>query len=316
MRLASHRHRPRHAAVRRVVRWLGAALAIAGMWLGLTAVGSIGAHALVRTTIVTAPTTAAPATTAPTPTPATPTTTPSSTPSTAAPAVRAPHVVVLGDSVPAGDACSCTPYATLVGNGLAQLDGTAVTVTNAGVGGLTTAGLLAQLNDADLVQQLSTATVVTVTIGANDFDESLAAQSACAAGVTGPCYAAAASALPALLDQVLQRIDTLVPAGTSVLVTGYWNVFQDGAVGQAQGATYVSTADALTLAVNAIISQAAAANGDVYVDEYAPFHATTAAGLTALLAADGDHPSASGHELIADLLLTALSATQATPAHA
>ncbi|MDQ1680844.1 MAG: hypothetical protein QOI42_1703 [Frankiaceae bacterium] len=309
MRLASYRHRPRHAAVRRVVRWLGAALAIAGVWLGLTAAGSIGAQASVRTTVVTAPTTAAPTTAAPAPTPATPAT---AAPSTA----RAPHVVVLGDSVPAGDGCSCTPYATLVGNGLSQLDGTAVTVTNAGVGGLTTAGLLAQLNDADLVQQLSTATVVAVTIGANDFDESLAAQSACAAGVTGPCYAAAAAALPALLDQVLQRIDTLVPAGTSVLVTGYWNVFQDGAVGQAQGATYVSTADALTLAVNAIISEAAAANGDVYVDEYAPFHATTAAGLTALLASDGDHPSASGHELIADLLLTALSATQATPAHA
>jgi lysophospholipase L1-like esterase len=275
------------------------------LWLGVTGAASlVVAHASVRTTVVTAsPAVTPPAVTSPAVTP--PAVTP---PAVTTAASRAPHVVVLGDSVPAGDGCSCTPYATLLGQSLSQLDGQPVTVSNAGVGGLTTAGLLAQLNDADLVRQLSTATVVAVTIGANDFDESLAGQSSCAAGAAAPCYEAAATALPGLMDQVLGRVNALVPAGTTVFVTGYWNVFQDGAVGQAQGAMYVSTADALTRSVNGVISAAAAANGDVYVDEYTPFHATTAANLTALLAADGDHPSASGHQLIADLLLSALPA--------
>ncbi len=52
---------------------------------------------------------------------------------------------------------------------------------------------------------------------------------------------------------------------------------------------------------------AAAAGGATYVDLDATF--TTAAGAgndrTSLLAADGDHPNAAGHRLIADALVAA-----------
>ena len=179
-------------------------------------------------------------------------------------------------------------------------------MTNVGTGGLTTAGLLAQLDDPGLRQALRSATVVAVTIGANDFDDELAGQTQCAApGST--CFAGPTAALPGLLARVLQQVHELAP-GARVLVTGYWNVFLDGEVGRAQGSDYVQTSDALTRQVDGLVQAAAVAAGATYVDVYDPFESRSLADLTALLAPDGDHPSASGHALLAQLLLAAVRA--------
>ena len=226
------------------------------------------------------------------------------------PRIAAPipqHVVVLGDSVPAGDGCSCTSYATLFAKKLGSVKGGPVTVTNAAQGGLTTSGLRGQLGDRAVERALRTATVVAVTIGANDFDESLAGDPACAPETSAHCYGGTLGSFAAELATVLRRVHALTPAGTPVLVTGYWNVFLDGAVGATQGRRYTRTADALTRSVNSTIARSASAYGDVYVDDYGPFHARTVQSLTALLAADGDHPSQAGHRLLADLLLAALA---------
>jgi len=59
--------------------------------------------------------------------------------------------------------------------------------------------------------------------------------------------------------------------------------------------------------VNAGIRSAAAKHGGVYVDLFTPFRgADGSKDCTALLAADGDHPDAAGHALIARTLLAAL----------
>jgi len=96
-------------------------------------------------------------------------------------------------------------------------------------------------------------------------------------------------------------------------VTGYWNVFLDGAVGRARGAAYVTGSDALTRAVNAGIAAAAERTGATYVDVYRPFKGDGDVDCTPLLAADGDHPDARGHRVIAEALLAALTGGPAPP---
>jgi hypothetical protein len=70
----------------------------------------------------------------------------------------------------------------------------------------------------------------------------------------------------------LSKLRTLQSRPDSrIQVTGYRNVFLDGAVARARGNSYVANSNALTLAVNHILASAATANGTQYVDSYAPF---------------------------------------------
>lgn len=69
-----------------------------------------------------------------------------------------PLLVVLGDSVAAGTACSCGGF----GGSLAMVDGSAA-LMNAAAEGQTSAGLLAQLDDPAILSSLRAATMVTVT---------------------------------------------------------------------------------------------------------------------------------------------------------
>ena len=218
------------------------------------------------------------------------------------------RLVVLGDSVAAGAGCSCPTYADLLASKLAIHSGQAASVTNAGQDGITTTDLLSQLDDPVITHALRSATVVTITIGANDFDDALAGRDDCAVGSALSCYRAELTALPGLLHEVLSRIHHLTPATATVIATGYWNVFLDGDIGRQHGSTYVATSDALTRAVNAIIAEQSAQTADRYADLYTPFESQTASGLAALLAADGDHPSAQGHQLIAEVVYDQLRA--------
>jgi len=92
----------------------------------------------------------------------------------------------------------------------------------------------------------------------------------------------------------------------TVLVTDYWNVFQDGDVGTAEnGAGFQSWSDLLTRAQSAQICQGAQSADATCVSLYAPFKGSGSINPTSLLAADGDHPNAAGHQLIASTLLAA-----------
>jgi lysophospholipase L1-like esterase len=212
------------------------------------------------------------------------------------------RIVVLGDSVAAGSGCDCTPFATLLARHVADRVGRKVAVTNEGRDGLTTAQLRDELDEPPVRSALTKATLVTVTIGANDFDPDLAGSADCLAPAKPDCYRARLDALSNSSRAVLARVRGLVPSGTPVLVTGYWNVFLDGVVGRQHGSEYVAVSDALTRAVNGVLQQQAIATGGQYVDLYGPFESRSLSGLTSLLAADGDHPSAAGHELIARTL--------------
>ena len=214
------------------------------------------------------------------------------------------HVVGLGDSVPAGSACACTDYVNLLAGRL----GEKVTSTNLAVPGQTTSGLLDQLSSsADVRSALADADVVIVTVGANDVEAT--DPSDCDSSDDGPqCYSGELTTLTQNLDRVAAAVAAQATRpGARILLTGYWNVFLDGTAAKAKGADYVRVADAVTREVNNRISSAAAAHGAVFVDLFTPFRgADGSKDCTDLLAADGDHPDAAGHALIANALLAAL----------
>ncbi len=208
-------------------------------------------------------------------------------------------VVGLGDSVTAATACDCAGFLTLYGEQLQSRSNIKTTTQNFGSVGQATAGLLASLRaDPNVKSAVEQADIVVVTIGANDFwyDPSCAKLS---------CYSPQLTSLTSNLAAILSTIHTLGRSAT-VLVTGYWEVWEDGAVGRARGAQFMTTGDELTHQVNAAIRSASARAGARFVDLYAPFHGPAGdQDDTALLAADGDHPSAAGHAVIARALLDA-----------
>jgi lysophospholipase L1-like esterase len=210
------------------------------------------------------------------------------------------HVVVLGDSVATGAGCACTPFGPRLAGLLARDTSRHVDVVTLGQDGLTSAGLSDQLaHDGRTRRAVARATTVTVTIGANDFDPDRA-DDACGGGGTD-CYADTLDGLSARIGGAVRIIKALAGADVQVLITGYWNVFLDGKVGATHGPTYQATSDALTRLVNAQIRTAAKDAGGTYVDLYAAFGGDD----SRLLAPDGDHPSAAGHDVIARVLAAA-----------
>jgi lysophospholipase L1-like esterase len=209
-------------------------------------------------------------------------------------------VVGLGDSVPAGAACGCANYVTLVGQDLAARTGRDLTVTDLGADGFTTDDVLDQLGTASARDVLADADVVVVTVGANDLDRTRIATPTCPAARTTSCFADDVAGLQRRVTGLLSQVRGLQSShGGQLLVTGYWNVFLDGAVGRQQGPDYVAASDALTRAVDAAIVAATAATGTSYVDVYRAFKGDGSIDCTPLLAADGDHPNADGHQVIA-----------------
>lgn len=227
----------------------------------------------------------------------------------ASPSAAAPsHVVMaLGDSVPSGMACLCDPFPQTYGSMLSARTGARVTVDNRAVSGLDTSDLISQLNIPAVENAARRADVFLVTIGANDFGDrhDQVVDGECGSGDTD-CVSDELESLRANLTSVLAKIRALRQGKpTSMLVTGYWNVFQDGDVALRDvGASGLQASLDLTRRANAVIASVAAAAGARYVDLFEPFE-QSGQDVTSLMAADGDHPDAAGHELIARALLEA-----------
>lgn len=298
---------PMHHQHLRLLRSTATLLALA---TALTIVEAATASATYRHTAsqhtLTSPTASAMADTAPTQPAATlsPTTgTPSPTPS------AVPYRVVgLGDSVPAGTLCGCASYIEQVGQQAAQQHADTAAVKNLAQPGMTTAGLAAQLRQSAVAEQIADADLIIVTIGANDFDQNLLTAPTCQPATILACYQTALMTQRSLLSAILDQITTLhTQRPDRVLVTGYWNVFLDGQVARSRGAIYTQASNALTLAEDTLIASVSAGHADTYVDIYTPFKGDGTKDDTALLAADGDHPNAAGHALIAQTLMQALT---------
>lgn len=224
-------------------------------------------------------------------------------------------VVGLGDSVTAGGHCDCTTFIDGLATALSARDHRPTAAINLGVDGLTAAGLLQQLQDAAVSRSVAAGDVVVITVGANDLQPAFDLwaqtepngndidQGRCGDG----CADTTLDAVGADVGAVVARVRQLRSGRpTRILVTDYWNVFEDGAIAMAdRGPAYLRWSDTLTRRLNKRTCAAAAAWGATCVDLYAPFKGDGTADPTALLTDDGDHPDARGNALISQVLLAA-----------
>ena len=210
-------------------------------------------------------------------------------------------VVALGDSVPRGTNCNCTPYPPLTASGLATSTGQPVTATNDSVGGYTSSNVLHQLSsDANVIDHTRAADAVEIEIGAND----VAYSSAC--GTSVDCYTPKLPTIETNLDAIVSRVHQLT-SGHKVLVVllDYWSIWLGGQYAAAHGDAYVAAAKTMTEKVDSIIKSTATKTGSAYVDLRTAFKGPSYAyDESHYLSNDGDHPNAAGHQQIA-------SATQA-----
>lgn len=229
-----------------------------------------------------------------------------------APTLGGWRVVALGDSVTAGAACDCTAYPQAYGKDLTRLRGVPTVVVNRGTDGLDSSHLLAQVRNPSSPDSkaVAAADIDLVTIGANDFSDhhTEITHGTCAGDEHIGCVASEITQMQhnvtAILDQI-RKLRHGLP--TAVLVTGYWNVFEDGEVARSAFPDSGTRASLeLTKRVNTAIRRAASTSDATYVDLLAVFNGPAADGdITNLLAPDGDHPNAKGQALIADRLVAA-----------
>jgi acyl-CoA thioesterase-1 len=204
-------------------------------------------------------------------------------------------IVALGDSVPRGTNCKCTPYPPLTATGLTT-SGRAVTALNDSLAGYTTSNVLHQLrSDAAVIDHLRSADVVEIEIGAND----VAYTSSC--GTNVDCYGPELTTTQANIDAIVARVQELTAGHRALVVLlDYWNVWLGGQYAAARGDAYVNAAAQVTDQVNTIIESAATKTGSAYVDLRAAFKGPNYTyDETHYLSNDGDHPNKAGHQRIA-----------------
>jgi lysophospholipase L1-like esterase len=210
----------------------------------------------------------------------------------------------LGDSVPTGTACNCTPYPQLTADDIARAVHHSVVSSNDAADGATSADVVALLHDnSDVRAHVAHAGLVMVEIGAND----VAHSEKCATNVA--CYEPALPQIETNLNTIVASIHSLAPAAKIVMLD-YWSVWLGGSYAHAQGPAYVEAANDLTADVDDIIRTVAQKTNSFYVDLRTAFRGPDHDGdETPLLAADGEHPNAEGHERIADAVERTIRAT-------
>src|SRR5262249_14187557 len=205
-------------------------------------------------------------------------------------------VVALGDSVPRGTNCDCTPYPPLTADGLTASTGRAVTAINDSVAGYTSSNVLHQVDsDSAVIDHLRAADTVEIEVGAND----VAYSSSC--GTTVGCYTPQIPTLEKNLAAIVERVHDLTSGHKALVVLlDYWSVWLGGRYAAAKGETYVNAAEAMTDKVNAVIKSTASSSGSAYADLRAAFKGPDYSfDETHYLSSDGDHPNEAGHKQIA-----------------
>jgi acyl-CoA thioesterase-1 len=211
-------------------------------------------------------------------------------------ASRTWSIVTLGDSVPRGTNCRCTPYPQIIADRLAATSGQNVKATNDSVAGFTTANVLKRLtSDQKVIAHVRSADAVEIEIGANDVPY------ATGCGTRVDCYEARVPARGERLATIVSRIRALDSGHkVAVVLLDYWSIWLGGKYAAAKGSAYVTAAKEMTARVNAVIKSVARESDSAYVDLRAAFKGPSYAyDETHYLSNDGDHPNAAGHKRIA-----------------
>ncbi|HET8583681.1 MAG TPA: SGNH/GDSL hydrolase family protein [Jatrophihabitans sp.] len=211
-------------------------------------------------------------------------------------------VVALGDSIPSGYNCTCTPYPKLTAALLTGPVGRPVSTRDDAVAGYTTNDVIRQLTaDQRVIGDVRAADLVEIQIGANDVSYSAAC------GTRVACYSDDVPQLDSNLRTIVRRVHALT-SGLVVLLD-YWSVWLGGRYAKARGEEYVDAAELVTDEVNTTIRIVAAHTGSAYVDLRAAFKGPDYRDdETGYLAADGMHPNAAGHRQIAAALVAVVTA--------
>ncbi len=228
-----------------------------------------------------------------------------------APVTRVPRglahisaIAALGDSVPAGSGCNCTPYPRRTADDVAAATHHPVDAFDDAVPGYRTSDVLWQLqNDDATIADVAKADLVELEIGANDIPFS----AACKYDVS--CYRSKLPGVGTNIAAIVSRVRALTAGHrVTVVLLDYWDVWLGGKYARALGSAYVATEDAVTRAFDAMVHSVAVDMDVLHVDLATAFRGPSRdRDDTSLLAADGDHPNADGHQRIAKAIITRLS---------
>jgi len=222
-------------------------------------------------------------------------------------------LVALGDSLPfAGPDCGgCPSFATLYGAMVEESAGQPARVKNLSMhDGVTTPVLVDRLRTSDpLRAAVAGADIVLISAGHNDTPWNLnddpcdgpSGNDIDWSAYTAECAREAADGFGPVLDDLLTEVELLRDgAPTAIRVINFYNDW----IGWADAPPEVTPATVAVLdAFSAVICDVAAAHDAACADTYHAFNGPDGASPAgALLADDYTHPSAAGHELIADVL--------------
>jgi acyl-CoA thioesterase-1 len=220
-------------------------------------------------------------------------------------APRPPVIVAFGDSVPYAAHCGCAGFVQEYADLAAQDDGAAATVHNYSDPGSLSHDVVTELHHRKVKQAVREATTVLIMSGANDFTAPFGEVRDGAS--ESDQYPPAEDRVRANVIEAVQLIQALNPTAR-VVVLDYWAAMKDGAVARREysaGAQQASQ-DA-TDAVNQALADAVEATHVTYVSTLVAFKGPDGSqDPTDLLAADGDHPDAAGHQVIAQALIEAV----------
>jgi acyl-CoA thioesterase I len=219
--------------------------------------------------------------------------------------VPGPVVVGLGNSVPSGSACACVNFVSAYAAMVAAGKNAKATVDNDAVSGSTSADVVNLLTHGTVQAHVRAATTVLIMTGANDFNDAFDAVSLGAPAAT--TFPPVATAVEDNVTAIVQKIQAL-NRSVHVVVLDYWVAMEECAVAARDyDPPTMAASVASTGYVNDALAVAAKATGALYVSTYGAFKGPAGANdPTALLAADGDHPNAGGHQLIARTIYAAL----------